>query len=228
MLPLKDINPARSRAYVTWTLIAINVVLFLFELTLDGLGQLDSFIYSFGVVPARFVEHPFSADILTVFSSMFLHGGWTHLLGNMLYLWIFGDNIEDRMGHLRFLMFYLIGGVVASASQVFIAPDSDIPMVGASGAIAAVLGAYLVEFPRARVRSLITLGYFIRLVNVPAVVVLGMWFVLQIFSGTLSISAASSGGVAYFAHIGGFAAGLLLVKPFTIGRPKDPYQDYSY
>lgn len=228
MLPLKDINPSRSRAYVTWTLIAINVILFLFELALDGMGQLDSLIYSFGVVPARFVESPFSADLLTVFSSMFLHGGWTHLLGNMLYLWIFGDNVEDRMGHLRFLMFYLIGGVVASAAQVMIAPDSDIPMVGASGAIAAVLGAYIVEFPRARVRSLVTLGYFIRLVNVPALVVLGMWFVLQFFSGFLSISAASLGGVAYFAHIGGFVAGLLMVKPFTIGRPKDPYQDYAH
>ncbi len=156
---------------------------------------------------------------------MFLHGGWTHLLGNMLYLWIFGDNIEDRLGHLRFVVFYFLGGIAAALAQILAAPDSTVPMVGASGAIAAVLGAYLVEYPRARVRSLVTLGYFIRIAQVPAIIVLGMWFVLQFFSGFLSLSATASGGVAYFAHIGGFVAGLLFIKPFAVGRPKDHYWD---
>jgi len=219
------LNPSRTRPYVTWLLIALNVLVFLFELALDATGDLDLLIYTAGVVPAEITTNLISGQLLTLFTSMFLHGGWTHLLGNMLYLWIFGDNIEDRMGHLRFLAFYLLGGVAASATQVAIAPASPVPMVGASGAIAAVLGAYLLEYPTARVRSLLLLGYFIRFVNVPAVVVLGMWFVLQFFNGFLSLSAASMGGVAYFAHIGGFIAGVLLIKPFTIGRPKAHYWD---
>jgi len=225
MIPLQDINPSRTRPYVTWLLIAANVLVFLFELMLDMSGELEGFIYSAGLVPATITGNLFSPTLLTVFSSMFLHGGWTHLLGNMLYLWIFGDNIEDRMGHARFVVFYLLGGIAAAAAQTVIAPDSRVPMVGASGAIAAVLGAYLVEFPRARVRSLLTLGYFIRIAQVPAIIVLGMWFVIQFFNGFLSLSATFSGGVAYFAHIGGFVAGLLLVKPFTLGRPKETYWD---
>lgn len=223
MIPLKDINPSRTRPYVTWVLIALNVVAFLFELLLDQMGYLDTLIYSAGVVPATISSAPLPLGVPTLFTSMFLHGGWTHLLGNMLYLWIFGDNIEDRMGHGRFLVFYLLGGVVAAVAQVLTSPHSTVPMVGASGAIAAVLGAYLLEYPNARVRSLLLLGYFIRLVNVPAVIVLGLWFVLQFFSGFLSLSVMESGGVAYFAHVGGFIAGLLLIKPFTIGRPKERY-----
>lgn len=220
MIPLQDINPSRSRPYVTWLLITANVLVFLLELTLDMGGELEGFMYTAGLVPATVTANPFSPALLTVFSSMFLHGGVMHILGNMLYLWIFGDNIEDRMGPVRFLVFYFLGGLAAAAAQILIAPDSTVPMVGASGAIAAVLGAYLVEFPRARVRSLVALGYFIRIAQVPAVVVLGMWFVIQFFNGFLSVSAAVSGGVAYFAHIGGFVAGLLLIKPFTLGRPK--------
>jgi membrane associated rhomboid family serine protease len=225
MIPLQDINPSRTRPYVTWLLITANVLIFLLELTLDMYGELEGLIYTAGLVPATLTRDFFSPALLTVFSSMFLHGGWTHLLGNMLYLWIFGDNIEDRMGHGRYLVFYLLGGIAAAAAQTVIGPDSQVPMVGASGAIAAVLGAYLVEFPRARVRSLVTLGYFIRIAQVPAVIVLGMWFVIQFFSGFLSLSATLSGGVAYFAHIGGFVAGLLLVKPFTVGRPRAAYWD---
>ncbi len=220
MIPLQDINPSRTRPYVTWLLIAANVVVFLLEWMLDLSGELDGLIYSAGLVPATITRDFFSLSLLTVFSSMFLHGGWTHLLGNMLYLWIFGDNIEDRMGHGRYLVFYLLGGIAAAAAQTIIDPNSPVPMVGASGAIACVLGAYLVEFPRARVRSLVTLGYFIRIAQVPAVIVLGMWFVIQFFNGFLSLSAALAGGVAYFAHIGGFVAGVLLVKPFTVGRPR--------
>ena len=225
MIPLQDINPTRTRPYVTWILIVLNVLVFLVELMTDAAGELDALIYNAGVVPYLITSKPFSFSTLTLFSSMFLHGGWTHLLGNMLYLWIFGDNIEDRMGHGRFVVFYFLGGIAAAAAQIIMAPDSTIPMVGASGAIAAVLGAYLIEFPRARVRSLVTLGYFIRIAHVPAIIVLGMWFVLQFFSGFLSLSAMASGGVAYFAHIGGFVAGLLFIKPFTVGRPKAAYWD---
>lgn len=225
MIPLKDLNPTRTRPYITIILIVLNVLVFLFELTMDLGGELDSLIYNAGVVPAAIVENPFSTRSLTLFSSMFLHGGWTHLLGNMLYLWIFGDNIEDRMGHARYLVFYLLGGVAAAGAQIAIAPNSTVPMVGASGAIAAVLGAYLLEYPRARVRSLLLLGYFIRFANIPALVVLGFWFVLQFFNGLFSLSAMDVGGVAYFAHIGGFVAGLLLIKLFTIGRPKAYHWD---
>jgi membrane associated rhomboid family serine protease len=222
MIPLKDINPSRTRPYVTWVLIALNVVAFLIELLLDQMGYLDTLIYSAGVVPATISTAPLPG-VPTLFTSMFLHGGWIHLLSNMLYLWIFGDNVEDRMGHGRFLVFYLLGGVAAAVTQVLAAPHSTVPMVGASGAIAAVLGAYLLEYPNARIRSLLLLGYFIRLVNVRAVWVLGLWFVLQFFNSFLSLSVMESGGVAYFAHVGGFIAGLLLIKPFTIGRPKERY-----
>jgi membrane associated rhomboid family serine protease len=223
MIPLKDDNPSRTRPYVTWSLIALNVAVFIFELMLDATGYLDWLMHNAGLVPAAITTAPFSGRLLTFFTSMFMHAGWMHLLGNMLYLWIFGDNIEDRIGHGRYLTFYLVGGIAAAGAQIALSPDSQVPMVGASGAIAAVLGAYLIEYPRARIRSLLFLGYFIRFVNVPAIVVLGMWFVLQSLSGFLSLSVMSTGGVAYFAHIGGFVAGLLLIKPFAIGRPKAYY-----
>lgn len=204
----------------------MNVLIFVYQLMLDAAGSLDLIIYRAGVVPAEITSNPLSPELLTIFTSMFLHGGWTHLLGNMLYLWIFGDNIEDRLGHLRFLIFYLLGGVVAALFQVVFNPNSFVPMIGASGAIAAVLGAYLLEYPSARVRSLLFLGYFVRFVNIPAIIVLGMWFIIQFFNGFMSLSAYDAGGgVAYLAHVGGFIAGLLLIKPFSIGRPKDHYWD---
>jgi len=227
MIPLQDLNPSRTRPYVTWTLIIINVLVFLYQLLVEAAGGLDQLVYTAGVIPAEFVTRPISTELLTLGTSMFLHGGWTHLLGNMLYLWIFGDNVEDRMGHVRYLFFYFIGGMAAGLAQVAFNADSYVPMIGASGAIAAVLGAYLVEYPKARVRSLVFLGYFVRFVNIPALIVLGMWFVIQFFNGFLSLSSsyAAGGGVAYLAHVGGFVAGLLLVKPFTIGRPKPYYWD---
>jgi membrane associated rhomboid family serine protease len=226
MLPLKDLNPTRSRPYVTWVLIALNTIVFLFELVLESSGQLNALILNYGLVPAAFTANPLSGEVMTIFTSMFLHGSPTHLLGNMLYLWIFGDNIEDRLGSARYLVFYLFGGMAAAGAQIIIDPSSPWPMVGASGAIAAVLGGYLLEYPSARVRSIIFLGYFIRFVNVPAILVLGFWFLLQFFNGFLALSAATtSGGVAYFAHIGGFVAGVALVKLFTAGRPKEMYWD---
>ena len=224
MIPLRDLNPSRTKPYVTWALIAINVAVFIVEFMLDGLGQLDALLYNLGLVPSVFLAQPLSIHLATLFTSMFLHGSWVHVLGNMLYLWIFGDNIEDEMGHGRFLLFYLIGGLVAAATQIIVSPTSTVPIVGASGAIAAVLGAYLIEFPRARIRSLLFLGYFIRFVNIPAVFVLGFWFLLQFFNGFLSLGAAASeGGVAYFAHIGGFVAGVALVKLFASGRPRSDF-----
>jgi membrane associated rhomboid family serine protease len=226
MLPLKDLNPTHSRPYVTWVLIILNTLVFLFQWTLDSAGELDAFFLSYALIPASLTANPLSGELLTIFTSMFMHGGLAHLLGNMLYLWIFGDNIEDRMGHGRYLLFYLGGGVAAAAAQIAIDPHSPVPMVGASGAIAAVLGGYLLEFPHARIRSIIFLGYFIRFVHVPAIIVLGFWFVLQFFNGFLALSAtAAEGGVAYFAHIGGFVAGVVLVKLFTAGRTKHNYWD---
>jgi membrane associated rhomboid family serine protease len=169
MIPLKDDNPSRTRPYVTWSLIALNVAVSVFELMLEATGYVDWLISNTGQVPAAITTAPFSGRLVTIFASMFLHAGWMHLLGNMLYRWIFGDHIEDRIGHRRYLTLYLIGGIAAAAAQIALSPDSQVPTVGASGAIAAVLGAYLIEYPRARIRSLLFLGYFIRFVNAQAI-----------------------------------------------------------
>jgi membrane associated rhomboid family serine protease len=196
-------------------LIALNAALFVYELML-GSG-LREFILQWGLVPARltlalrFGEEPVAAAALTLFSSMFLHGGWLHLIGNMWYLWIFGDNVEDRMGSWRFLGFYLSAGFVAALLHSALQPGSPIPTVGASGAIAGVLGAYALAFPRARVMTLIPLFFFFQVVAVPALVVLGLWFVFQFIAGTMSLGAAGSGGVAWWAHIAGFAYGFVFM-----------------
>jgi len=213
MFPIGDDNSTRrSLPYVTYALVAINVLVFLLELS-NG----DAFIQEWAFVPARFSADPV-ANIPTVFSAMFMHGGWLHLGGNMLYLWIFGDNVEDRFGHLKYLMFYLLAGIAATFAQYFVLPESNVPNVGASGAIAGVLGAYLLMFPRARVNVL--LGRSV--VAMPAIVVLGFWIVLQLVSGVGSIAYtdADVGGVAYMAHVGGFAAGFLMAFLFRgAGRP---------
>lgn len=188
---------------VTYALIVINVLVFLLELSAG-----DSFINEWAFVPGRFSRNP-AGDITTIFSAMFMHGGWMHLFGNMLYLWIFGNNVEDRFGHVRFLIFYLIAGILATFAQYFVMPGSLIPNVGASGAIAGVLGAYLLLFPRQQVQ--VAIGYAV--MPMPALVVIGFWIVLQLFSGVGSIAATdetSQGGVAYMAHVGGFFAGLAL------------------
>jgi membrane associated rhomboid family serine protease len=169
----------------------------------------------FGAVPCRITGYcppdDFPAPVVTIFTSMFLHGGLFHIAGNMLYLWIFGDNVEDALGHFRFLAFYLLSGVGAALAQAFIHPESRIPMVGASGAISGVLGAYLFLFPHASVLTLITFGFFIRFVHVPAVIVLGFWIVVQILSSLINVGRGDEGGVAWFAHIGGFVAGIALL-----------------
>ncbi len=208
-IPLRDIQSRRTFPVVTIALVALNAAAFLYELSLGA--RLDGFLQQMAFNPASYNEPGrILGDGRSILVSMFLHGGWAHLLGNMLYLWIFGDNVEDRLGHLKYLAFYLGCGWVATLAHAWANPHSAMPAIGASGAIAGVLGAYLVMFPRARVVTLIPLGFFLRLTELPAVLVLGFWFVLQLFSGVASLGArtADSGGVAFWAHIGGFAAGL--------------------
>ncbi len=219
MIPIRDINPTLRFPIVTVVLIAINVVVFIIELILFASGALPQTVYAMGVIPFQVTHHFGPLVIVNFFTSMFMHGGLVHIIGNMLYLWIFGNNVEDVMGRGRFAIFYLVCGLAASGAQVVSDPHSPIPSIGASGAIAGVLGAYILLFPRAQVETLLLMGYFTRLIRVPALIVLGFWFVLQLFSGLLSFGMSQTGGVAWFAHIGGFVAGLLLVKLFTWGRP---------
>jgi membrane associated rhomboid family serine protease len=218
MIPLRDANPLRRTPVVTLAIIAACIIVFVYELSLmadGGDAALARFVTEWGVVPAELVDALrsgafVSQEVGTLITSQFLHGSIVHIGGNMLFLWIFGNNVEDTFGQLRFLAFYLIGGIVAALAQVAIDPGSTVPTIGASGAIAATLGAYLVLFPGARVTTAIFLVFFYQLIEVPAVVVLVFWFVIQLFSGigSLGVSdAASSGGVAFFAHIGGFVFG---------------------
>jgi membrane associated rhomboid family serine protease len=224
LIPLRDINPTLRFPILTVVLIAINVVVFIIELILFASGVLPQTVYTMGVIPFDVTHHFGPLVIINFFTSMFMHGGLVHIIGNMLYLWIFGNNVEDVMGRGRFIIFYLLCGLVASGAQVLANPNSPIPSIGASGAIAGVLGAYILLFPRAQVETLLIMGYFVRLVRVPALIVLSFWFVIQLFSGLLSFGMSQMGGVAWFAHIGGFVAGLLLIKPFTWGRrPRDAW-----
>ncbi|MDO8737254.1 MAG: rhomboid family intramembrane serine protease [Thermoleophilia bacterium] len=216
MLPFKDNIPTERFPLITVIFIAINIAVFLYELTLDASGQLDAFLTEYGMTPYEITNGvslvPRGLPVyITLITSMFLHGGWLHLGGNMLYLWIFGNNVEDSMGRFRFVIFYLGCGLLAGLAQIAIDPASDIPNVGASGAIAGVLGGYLLLYPRARVTTLVFLIVFITVVQLPAIFVLLFWFLFQLFYG-LSNLGSSTGGVAYFAHIGGFIAGLLAIK----------------
>ena len=219
MIPLRDVIPSRATPYLTITIIAINAVAWLYELTLPR-DTLTLFLQQFGVVPAFF-----SAP--TLVTSMFLHGSWSHVIGNMWYLWIFGDNVEDRFGHAGYLLFYLGAGIVAALVQYATNPVSGLPTVGASGAIAGVLGAYAMAFPRARVITLVPLFVFIQIIPLPALLVLGLWFVIQFFSGTLALASTMSGGIAFWAHIGGFAFGALAM--LVLGRDRrDSYARVEY
>ena len=221
VLPLRDFIPTRRFPVLTVSIIIVNIIAFAYELLADAGGTLEQTFYTMGVVPFD-VTHSFGPAVaLTFITSMFLHGGFMHIIGNMLYLWIFGNNVEDSMGRGRFLVFYLVSGIIASTAQVLAGPNSRLPSIGASGAIAGVLGAYIVLFPRARVQTLFVLGYFLRMAQLPALLVLGFWFVLQLFSGLMSFGMTQTGGVAWFAHIGGFVAGLVLVRLFTLGRRQD-------
>ena len=219
MIPLRDANPVRRTPIITIATIVACTVVFAYTLGIEareGTAGLETFFDTWGVVPAKLVAawkagDYLSHETLTVFTSMFLHVNLIHLAGNMIYLWIFGNNIEDKLGRFWFIGFYLLGGVAAVVTQVLIDPTSEVPMIGASGAISAVLGAYLVLFPGARILSLVFLGFFYQLIEVPAVLVLGFWFVLQLIDGIASLGMTdASGGVAFFAHIGGFVFGALV------------------
>ena len=216
MIPLKDSNPTERFPIVTVLFIALNCLVFLYEIAL-GENQGESFVGAFALVPARLfhvgtgITGPVPAGA-TLFTSMFLHGGLLHLVGNMLYLWIFGNNVEDAMGRFRFIVFYLLCGVIASVSHAMMNSQSVVPMIGASGAVSGVLGAYLLLYPHARVTTLFTLGFFVRLIEVPAMAVLGFWLVFQFLSAVITQS--SGGGVAWYAHIGGFVAGMVLIGLF--------------
>lgn len=219
MIPLRDEIPTRRTPVINYVLLAINIAVFLFQLMLSRSGE-QSFVRTFALVPAQITSGLGLEDVSDVFTSMFMHAGLAHILGNMLYLWIFGDNVEDAMGHVGYLGFYLMGGVAASAAHILTNPSSQVPTVGASGAIAAVLGAYMVLYPQSRVVTLLTLGYFIRITTVPAILLLGFWFVLQFFQGVLSLGISEDvGGVAFWAHIGGFVIGYLVARVF-LGRQR--------
>jgi len=213
MLPLTDHNPRRTFPIITILIIVANVLAFLWEMSLGP--ELQNTILQVAFIPRRFwIPGYLLPNIATIFISMFLHGGFLHIGGNMLYLWIFGDNIEDRLGHVRYTIFYFLCGLLAALAHAFANPSSTMPAIGASGAIAGVLGAYLVLFPRAKVTTLIPIFFFIIIREIPAVIILGLWFVLQLFSGVGSLGVAAgqeAGGVAYFAHIGGFVAGMILI-----------------
>lgn len=212
MIPLRSTERTYSTPTVTLTLIAVNTLIFLYELALGP--YLDGFIVRFGIVPDRL-------HLSSLVTSMFLHGGWLHLLGNMWFLWIFGKSVEDSLGHQKYLVFYLVCGVIAAVIHVVFNFYSRVPTIGASGAIAGVMGAYLIMFPRARIVTLVPIFIFITTLDLPAAFLLLYWFVIQFFSGVGSIgySQVSTGGVAWFAHVGGFLAGMLLVK---LMRPKPP------
>jgi membrane associated rhomboid family serine protease len=206
MIPLKDENPTHSFPLFTIILIVSNIFIFLYQVSLPGHSTIFE---SYGLIPVHLLESPVSA-YPTIYSSMFLHSGLGHLAGNMLYMWIFGNNIEDVLGKFRFIIFYLLCGTLAALCHISTDLHSEVPMVGASGAISGILGAYLIQFPYAKVKTLIFLGFFITIIRIPAIVLLVIWMVIQVSSGII----ASDGGVAWFAHIGGFIAGMLFILPF--------------
>ena len=224
MIPLRDDVPSSSVPYVTVGLIGLNVLVFLYQVSVGMGGDphvAEAVVFEFGATPCRLtgacpVPGDFPHPVATIFTSMFLHGGLLHVGGNMLYLWIFGDNVEDTLGHGRFLALYLLTGVTAALAQVAVHPTSSVPMIGASGAVSGVLGAYLLLFPYASVHMLLVFGFFVRVVRWPALIVLGFWIVVQFLSAIITFRASAwsggeAGGTAWFAHIGGFVAGMVLL-----------------
>ena len=233
MIPLKDDNPTNTRPIVSYGIIGFCIVIFLAQLGLSE-QELRDFTYSYGLIPSVLIGIDQLPDELnkispigTIFTSMFMHGGWMHLIGNMLYLWIFADNIEDDLGTLNFIIFYFFSGIGAAMSQVLVDVNSQIPMIGASGAIGGVLGAYLINYPNARVLVLIPFGFFSQLIKIRSLYVLGFWFVLQFINSFLS-SSSGGGGVAYAAHIGGFVTGVILILFFNKSIRKKKYKPKEY
>ncbi|MGI0483887.1 rhomboid family intramembrane serine protease [Pantanalinema rosaneae CENA516] len=233
MVPLHDNNPTRITPYVNYVLIGINIFIFLYEISLSA-PQLQQFVEAYAIVPNQLTTSFQSGDLgqilpqaLTLITSQFLHGGFLHLIGNMLFLWVFGNNIEDKLGHVKFLIFYLLCGILAALAQWFFSMDSTVPMLGASGAIAGVLGAYILRFPKARILTLVPIGFFITTFRIPAIFFLGFWFVQQALYSVASLQVRSNvgmegGGVAYWAHAGGFVFGALLAPMFGLFSSEDP------
>jgi membrane associated rhomboid family serine protease len=231
MIPIKDTIRAQSFPLVNWLLIIANAVVWFFMIDMSP-GNVESFVYFYGLVPAEINLYE-PVTLYPFFTHMFLHGGWLHFLSNIWILFIFGDNVEDRLGSFRYLLFYLLGGIAAGALQTYMSPGSNIPAIGASGAIAAVMGAYFLFYPRARVITLIPIFIIPWFVEIPAIVFLGFWFISQLYSGVLSLTMASgqaAGGIAWWAHIGGFVFGLIFVLPLLRRRrrPRHPYPDEYY
>ena len=223
MIPLRDVIPSRTTPYITVTIILLNAVAWLFEISLQQ-NDLNQFLYVYGVVPAQFTWP-------TLITSMFLHGGWMHVIGNMWYLWIFGDNVEDRLGHAGYIIFYLLCGIVAAFGQIVIDPTSTLPTIGASGAIAGVMGAYFVLYPRSRVLTLVPLILWWEMFELPAIVLLGFWFLMQLFSaaGSIAVTAGThgSGGVAFMAHVAGFVFGGVSMVVLR-RQPSSRWEDSAY
>lgn len=232
MIPYRDENPTTIAPVVTVGIVALNVLAWLL---IEGAGvgrAVDAAVCNYGLIPGEVLQRvppgsgvemapgafcavDASPQYWTVLTSMFMHGGWMHLIGNMVFFWVFGNNIEDAMGHVRFALFYLLCGVTAAATQVLITPDSTVPMVGASGAISGILGAYLILYPRVRVHAWVFLGFYVTSIAIPAYIMLGYWIVLQVLSSLSALGSRASGGTAFFAHIGGFVAGLVLIRLFA-------------
>jgi len=213
MIPYKDDNPIHIIPFSTILIISLNMLVFIMQL-LSGEDS-RSIVYSYGAIPQNIIgfqsNQPIPAS-LTIFTSMFMHGGVFHIAWNMLYFWIFGNNIEERLGHIRFILFYLFCGVVAALSHILLSPDSNVPMIGASGAVSGMLGAYILLFPTSQVRTIVLLGFYVTVVRIPALIVIGIWAIIQVVSGLLSQGNAAQGGIAFFAHVGGFVAGLFTIK----------------
>jgi membrane associated rhomboid family serine protease len=219
LIPYKDDNPTQIFPFFTILFIGLNIVVFMFELVSDA----QSIVFSFGAVPAALLSFKTAQPVhpaLTVITAMFLHGGFLHLAGNMLYLWIFGNNIEDKLGHLRFVVFYILCGFISAYAHAITAPRSVVPMIGASGAVAGILGAYILLFPRAHVFTVIFLGFFVQVVRLPALIVIGFWAIIQVVNGIIEKGMMSQAGVAWFAHIGGFVFGVVSIKLFMPKRRK--------
>jgi len=219
VIPYKDVNPTRSFPFVTVFFIGINILVFLFEISYPY--GMDRLVLKYGAIPANLMfmngtPQPIG-PVASIFTSMFMHGNFLHVGGNMLYLWIFGNNIEDRLGHIRFIIFYVLCGVAAVYAHTLSDPSSTMPMIGASGAVSGVLGAYILLFPKAQVYTLMFLGFFIQVIRLPALIVIGFWAIIQLVSGFATRTAAQ-GGIAFFAHVGGFVFGLSAIKIFLIGK----------
>ncbi|RMF62088.1 MAG: rhomboid family intramembrane serine protease [Calditrichaeota bacterium] len=225
MFPIQDTIPRRNPPFVTWGIIVANVLVFMYEISLPP-EYLELFVRKWGVIPAIYTTGYWMLEpmvYISLFTNMFLHGGWTHIIGNMWTLWIFGDNVEDRLGKGKFLLFYILSGIAASMTHIVFNPHSTIPAIGASGAIAGVMGAYLIMFPQSRVITLVPVFFLPMFFEIPAVIYLGVWFVSQLFSGTFAILASTSGGgIAWWAHIGGFIAGIIL--RFILGPTPRTYR----